>query len=878
MTHCNTNCVEKPVAAAFQILGRCIGKYPWLFLILPLVISGGLGGGFYFLRQREVHDIEDQFTPLNGPAKEERAFVKQHFPTGKDFSRLRLYTEGLYASFIIVKKPNILTVNAFKEIISLDERVKGLKTSRNNTFENLCAKKKKKCVSNDVLNFVLTDDAGNIDNMTNPINYPFHGETFLGTVIGGVKFRPNTKEIQSADAIRLFYYLEEDALGNETDAWLSLFIDTFSSETKYAEWDSISIFTSLSREEEMKKNSKSVTPFFSITYFLAINVSILSCLRLDCVRNKVSVASFGVFSAGLSVLSSFGLLLYCGMPFAMTVATAPFLILGIGVDDMFIMISCWQKTRVHDKVEDRMAETYREAAVSITITTLTDALAFYIGILTPFRSVQSFCMYTGTAILFCYIYSITFFGAFLALNGRRESSNRHWLTFRKVDPPTPENKGNACSVGGAYDHQTGAEEEMPINVFFRKYYGPFLTKRLSKCFVILLYVVYMGVSIYGCFQMKEGIDLKNLAADDSYVVNYYDNENQYFKDFGPFVMVIIEDKTFEYWNKTARDNLMGCVRQFGNSDMVPENVTVSWLDHFVKYGKGTGFDMSVQKRFMRFLPSFLTLSGFSEDVHIQDGVIQASRIFIPTVNVRTAVDEKNMLNFFRNTASKCGESANGVNLTVYHPAFIYFDQYAVIVSNTIQNIIVATVAMLVIALLLIPHPLCSLWVTFAIASVIVGVAGFMALWDVNLDSISMINLVICIGFSVDFSAHISYAFVSSEKRSANAKAIDALSNLGYPIIQGALSTIAGVIVLSAAKSYIFRTFFKIMFLVISFGAVHGLVFIPVFLTFFGVCGKIVRTESDKSITNDTEFIKVNSALEMDENGILKKDTDFDIRF
>ena len=132
------------------------------------------------------------------------------------------------------------------------------------------------------------------------------------------------------------------------------------------------------------------------------------------------------------------------------------------MDDMFIMISCWQRTRVHDKVEDRMAETYKEAAVSITITTLTDALAFYIGLLTPFRSVQSFCTYTGTAILFCYIYNITFFGACLALNGRREKGNRHWLTFRKVETPNEDKKSNACSVGGTYDLETGAEEIMPI--------------------------------------------------------------------------------------------------------------------------------------------------------------------------------------------------------------------------------------------------------------------------------------------------------------------------------------------------------------------------------------------------------------------------------
>ncbi len=40
------------------------------------------------------------------------------------------------------------------------------------------------------------------------------------------------------------------------------------------------------------------------------------------------MAALGVVSAGMAVLASFGLLLFCGMPFAMTVQTAPFLILG----------------------------------------------------------------------------------------------------------------------------------------------------------------------------------------------------------------------------------------------------------------------------------------------------------------------------------------------------------------------------------------------------------------------------------------------------------------------------------------------------------------------------------------------------------------------
>ena len=148
-----------------------------------------------------------------------------------------------------------------------------------------------------------------------------------------------------------------------------------------------------------------------------------------------------------------------------------------------------------------------------------------------------------------------------------------------------------------------------------------------------------------------------------------------------------------------------------------------------------------------------------------------------------------------------------VPLMVYNQAFIYFDQYSAILENTVQNVTVTSTVMFTVSLLLIPHPLCSLWVTCAIASVIIGIMGFIAFWNDNLDIIAMLNLVICIGFSFDFSAHISYAFASSSEPSVNWKPIEALYLLGYIVLQTAVSTIIGMCVLFAAKAYIFRTFF-----------------------------------------------------------------------
>ncbi|CAM4652603.1 unnamed protein product [Leuciscus chuanchicus] len=834
MAKCKTDCIERPLSLAFEKLGRVVGRHPCVFILLALCVAAALGPGFIFLHEREANDIEDQFTPVNGPAKWERAFVVEHFPQSEEFSQLRLASEGTYASLIFtgLHGENILTKAAFNEIIELDRQVKSI-TSGNKTFENLCAKTKGRCMSNAILDIINASEI-----VSSNITYPMNNGIFLGTTIGGVELKPNSSELTSAKAVRLFYFLdekkeEEKMMKNWLDGFLKLLSKSTEQKTVH-----VSYFTSISRQNELETNSDSVIPLFSLTYFLAISISIVSCLRLDPVRTKVWVATFGVVSAGMAVLASFGLLLFCGMPFAMTVATAPFLILGVGVDDMFIMISCWQKTEVHKDVELRLAETYKEAGVSITITTLTDVLAFYIGLMTPFRSVQSFCMYTSTAILFCYIFNITFFGACLALNGRREKGNRHWLTCMKV----PEATGNigGCCVGGEYDENTRKEFEMPMDSFFKNYYGPFLTRVWVKALVCLIYAGYLAVSIYGCFQMQEGLDLKHLAADGSYVGSYYDKEDKFFSAFGPNVMLVIKDEDFQYWNPTARESLDLCLENFQNLPVADSCISpISWLSAYMQYGQNASLNLDDEIQFKRNLTAFLDRSGFSQDfsqdVNFTNNQIHASRMFIQTVNIRTAIDEKNMLNALRETAEKCGKLQTPVDLIVYHPAFIYFDQYAVIITNTIQNIVVATCAMLVISLLLIPNPLCSLWVTFAIASVIVGVAGFMALWDVSLDSVSMINLVICIGFSVDFSAHISYAFVSSEKSSANEKAMDAITKLGYPIVQGAVSTIAGVVVLAAAKSYIFRTFFKIMFLVILFGAVHGIVFIPVFLTFLSTC-------------------------------------------
>ena len=136
---------------------------------------------------------------------------------------------------------------------------------------------------------------------------------------------------------------------------------------------------------------------------------------------------------------------------------------------------------------------------------------------------------------------------------------------------------------------------------------------------------------------------------------------------------------------------------------------------------------------------------------------------------------------------------------------------------------------MLISLLLIPDPISSLWVCLSIVSIELGVVGLIALWGVNLNAVSMINLIMCIGFSVDFSAHISYAYLSASGTHKE-KVELALFTVGLPILLGGLSTIVGILPICLADTEVFLIFFRVVFTVVILAMLHALVFLPVFMS------------------------------------------------
>ena len=52
----------------------------------------------------------------------------------------------------------------------------------------------------------------------------------------------------------------------------------------------------------------------------------------------------------------------------------------------------------------------------------------------------------------------------------------------------------------------------------------------STAFVIMVFLMYLGAAIWGCTMVREGLERRRLSKDDSYSVQFYDVEDQYFRE------------------------------------------------------------------------------------------------------------------------------------------------------------------------------------------------------------------------------------------------------------------------------------------------------------------------------------------------------------
>ncbi|XP_057336160.1 patched domain-containing protein 3 [Microplitis mediator] len=874
---CSLTFVDDFLNRAFYKIGLWVGQRPGYFVIIPILLGCICITGY----QRINYEIDPEylFSPVNGPGKHERSIAEEHFKVNYShrFSVGRITRPGRFGHVIVIPKDgskNMLRKEVWDDLVLLDSIIKNVTAhyeGESYTYERVCARWLDKCFNNDILNLVhiIEKVESHELNLTFPVMFnPVTWDTHIFPVYFGGSIVSDDLVIESVPALQLGYFLavdnkKLDAIGA---AWEEEFLNKVGEAEDTGVFQSISVarFASRTLELELEANTKTVVPYFASTFAIMGAFSIVTCMMTDWVRSKPWLGLLGNISAGMATVSAFGLCMYLGIDFIGINLAAPFLMIGIGIDDTFVMLAAWRRTNILDPVPQRMATTLSEAAVSITITSVTDMISFFIGIFSPFPSVQIFCTYSGFAVVFTFLFHLTFFSGCVAISGYCEQKNRHSVICCKVMPLSKSTHRSwfyrVFCTGGVDPTDPDNPIDNPEHgcmTWFRDYLAVALNCRAIKALVILLFGLYLAGALYGLTNLKEGLERRKLSKEDSYSIVFYDREDFYFREF-PYRIQVIVSGNYNYSDpeiQSQMENLTSTLEAnpYISSPLYSENWLRDYLSYLEENKDFLNFTVDTEEGFIKALKEnwLYPTSSFALDIKFDDAGerILASRFLIQAVNVSGTNQEKDMVKALRKI---CEDSP--LNASVFHPYFVFFDQFELVKPTSIQCMVYGALTMMLISFVFIPNVLCSLWVAFCIVSIELGVAGYMALWDVNLDSISMINLIMCIGFSVDFTAHICYAYMSSKKTRSEDRVKDCLYSLGLPIVQGAASTILGLVALLLAGTYIFLVFFKMVFLVIFIGAMHGLFLLPVLLSIFGPgsCTDHDKAEDDKKKKESNE--------------------------
>ena len=164
-----------------------------------------------------------------------------------------------------------------------------------------------------------------------------------------------------------------------------------------------------------------------VGYLIVLVYVIFMIGRCNFVEQRFFLGLGGILGVAMGIIFSYGLCSALGFWYSPAHTVIPFLMLGIGlchqlkhhvqnlyikgIDDMFVIIQCRNTLSEADKSKDvveRLGVTLRHAGVAITITSITNFIAFGIGATTAMPALKSFCVYASIGILSIFFFQVGF--------------------------------------------------------------------------------------------------------------------------------------------------------------------------------------------------------------------------------------------------------------------------------------------------------------------------------------------------------------------------------------------------------------------------------------------------------------------------------------
>ncbi|KAG5268071.1 hypothetical protein AALO_G00207920 [Alosa alosa] len=826
--------LHEGLRTSFHKLGHFVANHPVFFASTPVLISILLGASFS--RYRIEENVEYLLAPKHSLAKIEGNLVDSLFPVNRSKHTLYsdLQTPGRYGRVIVTsRRGSILEPQYVDLVLKLHRTIAQLQVPMlgfNYTFNHLCLlDDSKSCIVDDIVHALAEVQTERTANRTvPPLCYPITSlrdgrEAYIGHQLGGASSALNELVAARWEAA---FGVELEHFGRQHPE-LALYP-----------------FTSSSLQRDFQRTSRVAERPLLVSLAVCMALAVLCCSMRDCVRTKPWLGLLALVTVSLATLTSAGIFNLSGGKYNSTYLGIPFVMLGHGLFGIFEMLSSWRRTREDQHVKERVAAVFSDCLLPFTAGTALHLVTFGIGA-SPFTNIEAvrlFCRNACLSVLFNYLYILTFFGSNLVFAGYLENNYRHSLFCRRVPKPEILQQKPAWyrflmytqyNEGPASEPDLQAYESHLLVAFMKRYYCDWITNTYVKPFVVLFYLVYVSFALMGYLQVSEGSDLSNMVATETGTIAYMRAQQRYFSSYSPVIGFYIYE-SIEYWNASVQEDLLEYTRGFER---------ISWFESYLKYLRGLNVSSSLprgdfterlrsgflrQPRYVHFADDIIfarrSVDGTSGDIAAE---VVASRMFLVA---KTTENKREEMAVLLDTLRKLSLTSR-IKFIIFNPSFVYMDRYASSVGAPLKNSCIAALFLLFFSTFLAADPLVNGWLAVTVASVEFGVVGFMTLWHVELDCVSVLCLIYGVNYAVDSSAPLLSAFVLGRERSRTHWVKLALEHHGVPALQSYLCYAAALLPVAAVPSNLTRTLFRCLFLTVLIVAFHCLAILPVLLTF-----------------------------------------------
>uniref|UniRef100_A0A3B4XKE3 Patched 2 n=1 Tax=Seriola lalandi dorsalis TaxID=1841481 RepID=A0A3B4XKE3_SERLL len=175
--------------------------------------------------------------------------------------------------------------------------------------------------------------------------------------------------------------------------------------------------------------------------------------------------------------------------------------------------------------------------------------------------------------------------------------------------------------------------------------------------------------------------------------------------------------------------------------------------------------------------------------------------------------------------------------------FLFWEQYIGLRHWFLLSISVVLACTFLVCAILLLNPWTAGIIVFILAMMTVELFGIMGLIGIKLSAIPVVILIASVGIGVEFTVHIALGFLTAIGN-RNKRSAVALEHMFAPVVDGAISTLLGVLMLAGSEfDFIMRYFFAVLAILTVLGMLNGLVLLPVLLSMMGPPAEVTPVDN-----------------------------------